>query len=67
MVSVVKVLQQYVTHVLLFPTQIGCQTNIYPPLYSLMSSLGFQHRAKGVVDSIVNGKELEDFIKKDAK
>ncbi|KUI67152.1 hypothetical protein VM1G_03023 [Cytospora mali] len=30
----------------------------------LTASLGFKHKAKGVVDSIVNGKELEDFIKK---
>ncbi|KAJ4405158.1 hypothetical protein N0V82_010364 [Gnomoniopsis sp. IMI 355080] len=28
----------------------------------LTASLGFKHKAKGVVDSIVNGKELEGFI-----
>lgn len=28
----------------------------------LLSSLGFKHKAKGVVDSILNGKELEGFI-----
>ncbi|ROW06824.1 hypothetical protein VMCG_04111 [Cytospora schulzeri] len=33
----------------------------------LTASLGFNHKAKGVVDSIVNGKELEDFIKKQIK
>lgn len=32
-------------------------------LHSLTASLGFKHKAKGVVDSIVNGKELEKFIK----
>lgn len=32
-----------------------------------MTSLGFQYKAKGVVDSILNGKELEDFIKKNIK
>lgn len=31
-------------------------------LHSLLASLGFKHRAKGVVDSITNGKELEKFI-----
>ncbi|ROW17307.1 hypothetical protein VPNG_01384 [Cytospora leucostoma] len=30
----------------------------------LTASLGFKHKAKGVVDSIVNGKELEDLINK---
>ncbi|KAK0614987.1 hypothetical protein B0T17DRAFT_619822 [Bombardia bombarda] len=30
----------------------------------LTAGLGFKHKAKGVVDSIVNGKELEDFIQK---
>ncbi|KAJ0124587.1 nad dependent epimerase dehydratase family protein [Diaporthe amygdali] len=29
----------------------------------LTTSLGFKHKAKGVVDSILNGKELEKFIK----
>lgn len=29
---------------------------------SVTASLGFKHKAKGVVDSIVNGKELEKFI-----
>lgn len=32
-------------------------------LHSLTASLGFKHKAKGVVDSIINGKELENFIK----
>lgn len=33
----------------------------------LMTSLGFKHKAKGVIDSIINGKELEGLIKKDLK
>lgn len=32
-----------------------------------MASLGFTHKAKGVVDSIANGKELELFIQKAMK
>lgn len=36
-------------------------------LDSLTASLGFKHKAKGVVDSIVNGKELEKFIKDQTK
>lgn len=32
-----------------------------------MTSLGLKHQAKGVVDSILVGKELEDHIKKDIK
>jgi hypothetical protein len=32
-----------------------------------MTSLGFKHKAKGVIDSIINGKELEGLIKKDLK
>lgn len=32
-----------------------------------MTSLGFKHTAKGVVDSIVNGKEIEVFIKQQQK
>jgi hypothetical protein len=31
-------------------------------IHSLLANLGFKHKAKGVVDSIVNGKELEKFI-----
>lgn len=37
------------------------------PLDSLTASLGFKHKAKGVVDSIINGKELEKFIKDQTK
>lgn len=32
-----------------------------------MTSLGFKHKAKGVVDSILVGKELESVIKKEIK
>jgi len=32
-----------------------------------LTSLGFEFTAKGVVDSILNGRELEDYIKQDMK
>lgn len=36
-------------------------------LCSLTASLGLKHKAKGVVDSILNGKELERFIQQHMK